>query len=67
MDLNMAERALGQRKGRKSWEEDLYCKRIEIYVDTICPYPSAQTIGALCDHSGPWDMDDFQAETQCEL
>jgi hypothetical protein len=54
-------------KGTANWEEDLYCKIIEICVETIFPYHSAQTIGTLCDHSGPWDMDDFQAANQCEF
>jgi hypothetical protein len=48
MDLNMAER-----KGRQIWEEYLYRKRLEICVETIFPYPSAQTISALCDQAAP--------------
>jgi hypothetical protein len=67
MDLKMAEGPFFQRKGRQSWEEGLYFKRLEMCIETILPYPSAQTIGALCDNSGPWDMDDFLAATQCEF
>jgi hypothetical protein len=67
MDLYMAEGPFCQRQGWQSWEEDFYPKRLEICVETIFPYPTAQTIGALCDHSGPWDMDDFQAAPQCEF
>jgi hypothetical protein len=63
----MTEDPLGQRQGRQSWEEVLYRKILEICVETICPYSSAQTIGSLCDHSGPWDMADFQVAPQCEL
>jgi hypothetical protein len=66
-DLNMTDGTLGKRKGQHIWEEDLYRKRLEICVETICSYPSAQNIGPLCDHSGPWDMDDFQAAPQCEF
>jgi hypothetical protein len=57
----MAEGPLCKRWGWKIWEEDLHCKRLEIGIETICPYPPCSTIGALCDHGGPWDMDNFQA------
>jgi hypothetical protein len=67
MDLNMDEGPFCQIKGRQSWEEELYCKRLEIGIETICPYSPAQTIGALYDHSGPWDMDHLQEATQCEF
>jgi hypothetical protein len=36
-------------------------------IETICPYSPAQTIGAMCDHGGPWDMDNFQAASQCKF
>jgi hypothetical protein len=50
----MAEGPFCQSKGRQSWEEYLYCKILEICIETIFTYPSAQTIGALCDYSVPW-------------
>jgi hypothetical protein len=43
-DLNMTEGPLDQRQGQKIWEEDLYLKRLEIFVEFFCPYPSDQTI-----------------------
>jgi hypothetical protein len=67
METNMAEGTLCQIRGWQSWEEEFHCKRLEVSIENICPYSPAQTIGALCDHGGPWDMDNFQAAPQCEL
>jgi hypothetical protein len=67
LDRNMAESPMGEIYGWQSWEKDLYLKILEVCVETIIPYPSAQTIGPLCDHSGSWDMDDFQATPKCKF
>jgi hypothetical protein len=64
---NMAESPMGDIYGWQSCEKELYLKRLGVCVETISPYPSAQTIGPLCDHSGSWDMDDLQATPKCKF
>jgi hypothetical protein len=57
IDINVAEGPFSQRQRWKIREEDFHFERLETSVDIIHPYPSYQTICALGDHGGFWDMD----------
>jgi hypothetical protein len=67
MEPNMTEGPFFQRQGWQIREKDLHIKIFKISIETILPHPPDQNICALCDHGGPWDMDNFQAVSQCEF
>jgi hypothetical protein len=57
IDPDVVEGPFSQIQRWQNSEEDFHCKRLEISVETIHSYPSAQIICAMGDHGSSWYMD----------